>query len=535
MPIFKRTFAQDLDLLEYHLTKEIISQTDCKTILTKLRTTFENAFNSEFKERMQKYTRFDTQLTSPEIVQETTEKVIQIKQRMQAAHDRQKSYVDLKCKPMEFQVGDRIMLKVSPWKGVPKLPQDLSRVHNTFHVSNLKKCYSDEPLAVPLEGLHVDDKLHFVDEPVEITDREVKRLKQSHLRARLARWCDLNIPEISNLSEWISWLDSCQVTKKAMSNSGGFDGFSLVGPMDIYDSDGGIGDSRVLRSRSGVWPNILRSIEEIKKIGVPLDSLMTRKVVSSEQTSFWNDDWLTAGGVWAWRSPPRGRADSDLHSLEHLFSGLSLQQEKDDVWTWNADISGKFFVKCLSDLVQSKLLTESNLEVLELKWNSWVPKKVNICLWRASLNRLPTRSNLTNKGINLDSDQCLFCNDHEKTLDHCLIRCPHLRTIWLKIWSWWNIQPTDDFSLDDILSRKINLPFKNKRVVKALFGVCYVLLWSICKWRNEILHATHDELEKAKHEDIFSSLHIFQKFLHQSTTVAATFSLGDQTSALPLH
>ncbi|GJX07808.1 hypothetical protein Tco_0195740 [Tanacetum coccineum] len=61
MPIFKRTFSQDLDLPEQHLTKEKISQTDCKTTLTKLRTTFENAFNSEFKARMQKYTRFDAQ------------------------------------------------------------------------------------------------------------------------------------------------------------------------------------------------------------------------------------------------------------------------------------------------------------------------------------------------------------------------------------------------------------------------------------------------------------------------------------------
>ncbi|GJX01682.1 hypothetical protein Tco_0185595 [Tanacetum coccineum] len=61
MPIFKRTFAQDLDLIEQHLTKEIISQTDCKTILTKPKTTFENAFNSEFKERMQKYIRFNAQ------------------------------------------------------------------------------------------------------------------------------------------------------------------------------------------------------------------------------------------------------------------------------------------------------------------------------------------------------------------------------------------------------------------------------------------------------------------------------------------
>ncbi|GJS74199.1 hypothetical protein Tco_0707040 [Tanacetum coccineum] len=62
-----------------------------------------------------------------------------------------------------------------------ELPQELSRVHNTFHVSNLKKCYADEPLAVPLDGLHFDDKLQFVEEPVEIMDREVKRLKRSRI------------------------------------------------------------------------------------------------------------------------------------------------------------------------------------------------------------------------------------------------------------------------------------------------------------------------------------------------------------------
>ncbi|GJV22563.1 putative reverse transcriptase domain-containing protein [Tanacetum coccineum] len=152
----------------------------------------------------------EVQLTGPEIVQETTEKVIQIKQRMQAARDRQKSYADLKHKPMEFQVGDNVMLKVSSWKGVVhfgkrgklnpryvrpfkvlekvgsvayklELPQKPSRVHNTFHVSKLKKCYSDDPLVVPLEGLHVNDRLHFAKELVEIMDREVKQLRQSHV------------------------------------------------------------------------------------------------------------------------------------------------------------------------------------------------------------------------------------------------------------------------------------------------------------------------------------------------------------------
>nr|GFB22405.1 putative reverse transcriptase domain-containing protein [Tanacetum cinerariifolium] len=128
--------------------------------------------------------------------------VVQIKQRIQAARDRQKSYADLKRMPMKFQVGDKVMMKVSPRKGVVRfrkqgklnlkyvgpfkvvtrvgsvaykldLPEELSRVHNTFHVSNLKKCYANEPLAVPLDGLHFDDKLQFVEEPIEITDHEV--------------------------------------------------------------------------------------------------------------------------------------------------------------------------------------------------------------------------------------------------------------------------------------------------------------------------------------------------------------------------
>ncbi|GJS32901.1 putative reverse transcriptase domain-containing protein [Tanacetum coccineum] len=127
----------------------------------------------------------------PELIHETTEKIVQIKQRIQATRDRQKSYADVRRKPLEFQVGDRVMLKVSPWKGVIRfgkrgklnpgyigpfkvlakvgtiayrleLPQELSRVHSTFHVSYLKKCLSNEPLAIPLDEIHIDDKLHFV-------------------------------------------------------------------------------------------------------------------------------------------------------------------------------------------------------------------------------------------------------------------------------------------------------------------------------------------------------------------------------------
>ncbi|GJW20421.1 putative reverse transcriptase domain-containing protein [Tanacetum coccineum] len=143
----------------------------------------------------------EAQLTGPELIQETTEKIILIKQRIQVAQDRQKSYADLKRKPMEFEVGDRVMLKVLAKVGKVayrlELPQELSRVHHTFHVSNLKKCYADEPLVMPLEGIHVDDKLQFVEEPVEIMEREIKRLKRSRIPLVKVRWNSRRGPEFT--------------------------------------------------------------------------------------------------------------------------------------------------------------------------------------------------------------------------------------------------------------------------------------------------------------------------------------------------
>ncbi|GJT10731.1 putative reverse transcriptase domain-containing protein [Tanacetum coccineum] len=159
----------------------------------------------------------DSQLIGPELIRETTEKIVQIKNRLLTARSRQKSYADVRRKPMEFDVGDMVMLKVSPWKGVicfgkrgklsPRyvrpfkiidrigpvaykleLPDKLRRIHNTFHVSNLKKCLADENLIILLEEIQLDDKLHFIEEPVEIMDREVKQLKQSRIPIFKVRW-----------------------------------------------------------------------------------------------------------------------------------------------------------------------------------------------------------------------------------------------------------------------------------------------------------------------------------------------------------
>ncbi|GJT34548.1 reverse transcriptase domain-containing protein [Tanacetum coccineum] len=168
----------------------------------------------------------DVQLTGPKIIHETTKKIIQIRQRLQAARDRQRSYANVRRKPLEFQVGDRVMLKVSPRKGVIRfrkrgklnpryigpfkilkrvgpvaytleLPEELSNVHNTFHVSNIKKCLCDESLVIPMKELRLDDKLNFVEEPVEIMDREVKKLSQSHIPVVKVRWNSKRGPEFT--------------------------------------------------------------------------------------------------------------------------------------------------------------------------------------------------------------------------------------------------------------------------------------------------------------------------------------------------
>nr|GEX02471.1 hypothetical protein [Tanacetum cinerariifolium] len=108
-----------------------------------------------------------------------TEKIVQIKSRIQAACNRQKSYADVRRKPLDFQVGDKVIERTVAYR--LELPEKLSRVYSRFHISNLKKFLADEPLAIPLEEIQVDDKLHFIEEPVEIMDREVKRLKQSRI------------------------------------------------------------------------------------------------------------------------------------------------------------------------------------------------------------------------------------------------------------------------------------------------------------------------------------------------------------------
>ncbi|KAI3815477.1 hypothetical protein L1987_15146 [Smallanthus sonchifolius] len=168
----------------------------------------------------------EAQITGPKLIQETSDKIIQIRDNIRVARSRQKSYADKRRKPLEFQVGDLVLLKVSPWKGVIRfgkkgklapcyvgpfkilerigkvaykleLPPSLGNVHPTFHVSNLKKCLADENLHIPLDDVRIDETMHFVEKPVEIMDREVNQLKRSRIPIVKVRWESKRGPEFT--------------------------------------------------------------------------------------------------------------------------------------------------------------------------------------------------------------------------------------------------------------------------------------------------------------------------------------------------
>ncbi|GJZ86468.1 hypothetical protein Tco_0658078 [Tanacetum coccineum] len=131
-----------------------------------------------------------------ELVQKTTDKVVVIKEKLKAARDRQKSYANNRRKPLEFKVGDRVILKVSHWKGT--FWEEVSGVMTHFTWSFLKNgVLVDASLHVPLDEIKVDKTLRFVEEPVEIMDREVKSLKRSRIPLEKVCWNSKRGPEFT--------------------------------------------------------------------------------------------------------------------------------------------------------------------------------------------------------------------------------------------------------------------------------------------------------------------------------------------------
>ncbi|GJX47690.1 RNA-directed DNA polymerase, eukaryota [Tanacetum coccineum] len=198
----------------------------------------------------------------------------------------------------------------------------------------------------------------------------------------------------------------------------------------------------------------------------------------SERWHHSNNEWCSN---WSWRIVPRGRAIDDLLSLTSIIKGLKLDPNDLDKWFWTGDVSGKF--------------------------------KVNICVWKASLNKLPTRDNLVQRGVYIASSCCPLCGSVVEDIEHCTIRCPWVVAIWKKVWSWWCLKPPvyfPSFSIADIASCKIHLD-GCARINKVLQGVFLCAFWSIWKWRNKVVNADLKLVASIVDEDIFPSIQRLSK------------------------
>lgn len=314
---------------------------------------------------------------------------------------------------------------------------------------------------------------------------------------------------------------------------------------EFYGNDGGFGFLPNSCHVGGIWHDIIKATYSIGIIDSSFNSSFIFKVSNGSNTLFWHDHWCgdgarlmdsfprlyalenikdckvmdrwcfandVWGGNWSWRIPPRGRAIDDLSSLISLIGNLSLDSNEPDKWSWTGDASGKFKVNTLVKSIQNLSLGASAIGYHHF-WNHWIPRKVNICVWRSSLNRLPTRGNLVRRGVDISSSLCPFCDNTAEEIEHCIINCPRAFTIWRKVWCWWGLNPPlflPSFTISDIASNRIR-SLGCDRLNKVLHGVISITIWALWKWRNRIVNAVPDLVSSIREEDIFPSIQTLSK------------------------
>ncbi|GJX30962.1 RNA-directed DNA polymerase, eukaryota, reverse transcriptase zinc-binding domain protein [Tanacetum coccineum] len=444
--------------------------------------------------------------------------------------------VILKC--FEEASGLKVNLSKSKLYGVGVSIEEVKAVASSL-------CCINDSLPFIYLGLPVGKKMHLSDGWGEVINR---------LRNRLSAWKARSLSiggrlilikyVLGNNQRGISWVkwDSILLSR----NMGGLgvgslfaENLSLLSKWKwrflseenallgkvikaFYGADGGLNLHPASFGGSSVWCDIIKAISSIQSIEYGFNNSFSLKVGNGKSTSFWPDPWCDNGarfkdlfprlyaldtcqdckvcdrwcvndsvwgGTWSWRFPPRGCVLDDLEALVSLIGNLSLSDD-DDKCSWSRDASGSFKVKTCCNIIQDNALADCRLG-LHHSWNSLIPRKVNICVWRASINKLATRANLASRGINIPSTLCPFCDLEVESAEHCLISCSRVLPIWRKVWSWWQLDPPTSFPSFSIANIAMGHVGKRGHLVldKIINGVFQCALWAIWKWHNKVVAA----------------------------------------------
>ncbi|GKE19722.1 RNA-directed DNA polymerase, eukaryota, reverse transcriptase zinc-binding domain protein [Tanacetum coccineum] len=244
----------------------------------------------------------------------------------------------------------------------------------------------------------------------------------------------------------------------------------------------------------GSWYDILKACHDVNSLNIPLSSFFTRSIGEGVSVKFWDEEWLGTfkladvyprlyalesmkdcnvsdrllklsghlSSAWNWRRSIRnGREKEEMESLACLLEGVELKSGPDG-WCWSLESSGKFSVKSLRVKLDEKILSLSHEKT---RWNSLVPKKVNILVWRGDNDSLATRCNLDKRCIDLHSILCPMCEEDVESLDHLMGRCSWSHSIWNFIFKWWG------FSLSGDLDYKCVSNFVNRLITEKKTNV----------------------------------------------------------------
>ncbi|XP_071698924.1 uncharacterized protein [Rutidosis leptorrhynchoides] len=188
---------------------------------------------------------------------------------------------------------------------------------------------------------------------------------------------------------------------------------------------------------------------------------------------------------WAWSSLPKWRAESELANLEVQLKSFSFSGDSVDTWRWKYSANNSFSVSSLVNLL-AELETAHLSNPIPTQVNKLIPQKIGIFIWRAKQNRLPVRSELDIRGIDLHSTRCPVCDDSIETLEHLLLHCKFAKDIWNRILHWWKVDDLKITNLTDLALAK-NLNVKTFTGVSIWQAIIWITGYHIWKNRNDIV------------------------------------------------
>ncbi|GJR69769.1 RNA-directed DNA polymerase, eukaryota, reverse transcriptase zinc-binding domain protein [Tanacetum coccineum] len=276
----------------------------------------------------------------------------------------------------------------------------------------------------------------------------------------------------------------------------------------IHGDDGNVNLTRKSGMRSS-WSYIVNEAKALEIQGVNVLDNMHLKLGDGTTALFWKDNWSGKGSLKTFKG---GVEQSQFDALSSLVSSINLVPMCDR-WVWTLESSGIFSVASIRKIIDGNRLATSTSKT---RWIKYVPIKANVLAWKVKMDALPTRFNISRRGIVIPSLTCPTCDNGIETSDHLFFKCDMSRQLASKVSSWWSVNYADINSYNEWCSWITTIRLKNK--TKAMLeGVFYTMWWYIWNFRNKLLFEDKAPLKATLFDNVVSSSYYWCKFRSRSS------------------